>query len=522
MSLRPNLRSALHFIGVIVFIALGALSASRARSDPLTEVYLLGLIGVGVLAIVVGAGPTVRENGDAAAAEFERRADAALAAVLTHIRDQAAEGEKFSESLAGANRKLARVGSYDTINEIVLTLINDNRAMQHKVNGLTEKLEQSRFQIMRLRSSLNKAEEIGSRNSLTGLGNRRYFDAALNEEIDRAREEDKTLCVSLADIDHFKAINDKFGHMAGDVVLKRFADLLTANIKGEDKVARFGGEEFAILFPDADLADATSIVNQIQKQLEAKRWAVAASGERLGAVTASFGVARLRDGESADELLRRVDAKLYEAKANGRNRVVVDAQRARRGRVGVVSAPPRARKRAPTSFGSVLAEVESGGGDPERIARPLGYPFAAVDPPAEAADSPTSAWDQALAWVEAAGEPPQVEPRSRRSAGRRIGRAALRLGRAARRADGAADRRSRRHRRRTGLGRRADARPDQHRAAALHVGQPSRSPARRAARTRQSPGGDRQHAARPRRSGARGEAATRVARTDYDGAASWK
>jgi hypothetical protein len=75
-----------------------------------------------------------------------------------------------------------------------------------------------------------------------------------------------------------------------------------------------------------------------------------------------------------------------------------------------VSAPPRARKRAPTSFGSVLAEVENGHGDPERIARPLVYPFAALDPPAETADGPTSAWDQALAWVEAAGEPPQVEP----------------------------------------------------------------------------------------------------------------
>jgi diguanylate cyclase len=325
MSLRPNLRSALHLIGVIVFIALGALSASRARSDPLTEVYLLGLIGVGVLAIVAGAGPAVRESGDAAAAEFERRADAALAAVLTNIRDQAVEGAKFSESLDGANRKLARGGSYDTINEIVLALINDNRAMQHKVNALTDKLEQSRFQIMRLRSSLNKAEEIGSRDSLTGLGNRRYFDNALDEEIARARGDDNPLCVSLADIDHFKAINDKFGHMTGDVVLKRFADLLTANVKGDDKVARFGGEEFAILFPDADLSDAASILNQIQKQLESKRWAVAASGERLGAVTASFGVARLRDGESADELLRRVDAKLYEAKANGRNRVVVDA-----------------------------------------------------------------------------------------------------------------------------------------------------------------------------------------------------
>ena len=324
MSLGLNLRSALHLIGVVVFIALGALTVSRSRSDPLTEAYLLGLIGVGVLAIVVGVGPAVREGGDAAVAEFERRADAALAAVLTHIRDQAAEGEKFGESLAGANRKLARVGSYDTINGVVLALINDNRAMQQKISGLTEKLEQSRFQIMRLRSSLNKAEEIGSRDPLTGLGNRRYFDNALNEEIARALEGEDPLCVSIADIDHFKAINDKFGHMAGDVVLKRFADLLTANVKGDDKVARFGGEEFAILFPGADLSDATSILNRIQQQLESKRWAVAASGERLGAVTASFGLARLREGESADALLRRVDAKLYEAKASGRNLIVVD------------------------------------------------------------------------------------------------------------------------------------------------------------------------------------------------------
>jgi hypothetical protein len=75
-----------------------------------------------------------------------------------------------------------------------------------------------------------------------------------------------------------------------------------------------------------------------------------------------------------------------------------------------VNAAPAARKRAPASFGSVLAEVENGGGDPDRIARTLGYPFAAVDPPAEAADGPTSAWDQALAWVESAGEAPQVEP----------------------------------------------------------------------------------------------------------------
>ena len=122
--------------------------------------------------------------------------------------------------------------------------------MQNKVNGLSEKLEQSRFQIIRLRSSLTKAEEIGNRDGLTALGNRRFFDNALAEEVAKARDFGGDLCIALADIDHFKKINDKFGHVAGDMVLKLFAELLTANIKGQDKVARFGGEEFAILFPD--------------------------------------------------------------------------------------------------------------------------------------------------------------------------------------------------------------------------------------------------------------------------------
>ena len=109
----------------------------------------------------------------------------------------------------------------------------------------------------------------------------------------------------------------------------------------------------------------------------------------LGAVTASFGVARLRDGElGGHQLLRRVDAKLYEAKANGRNRVVVDASDLSRERAGVVNAPAaRAQARADEFWQRSRPGLKKlGGHDPKRVARPLGYPFAAFDPPAEAAD----------------------------------------------------------------------------------------------------------------------------------------
>ncbi|THD49322.1 MAG: GGDEF domain-containing protein [Bradyrhizobium sp.] len=326
MNFGPNVRRTLQIVGAVIFIALGALSASRARSDPLTEAYVLGLIAIGAIAFAAFAAHSESAAGAAPAEDFERRADAALAHALKLIRDHAADGARFGESLAGANRKLSRGGSYDAVHEIVLTLINDNRAMQNKVNGLSEKLEQSRFQIMRLRSNLNKAEEIGVRDALTGIGNRRYFDNALAEQIVRARENEGELCVGVADIDAFKAIVDKFGRMAGDMVLKRFADLLTANAKGDDKVARLEGEQFAILLPEARLNEATVIVAQIQKQLEGKRWALATSGQPLGAVSASFALASLRKGESAEELLRRVDEKLVEAKSEGRNRIAVDAE----------------------------------------------------------------------------------------------------------------------------------------------------------------------------------------------------
>jgi diguanylate cyclase len=319
--------------GALAFIVFSALSAAQSRGDLVAEAYVLVLICVSAIGfIVAGATPAPSVQRDEhpmraraeARRDFERKVEATLTNVVRLVRDHALEGAKFQESLVGADRRLSAGQSYDTIHDIVLTLIQDNRAMQSKVNTLSEKLEQSRFQIVRLRSSLIKAEEIGNRDGLTGLANRRFFDNALGEEIVKARDIGGELCLALADLDHFKRINDRFGHVTGDMVLKLFAELLTTNVREQGRVARFGGDEFAILFPESRLADAASVVQHIQRQLERKQWAVAASGERIGTITASFGLARSRDGESAEDLLRRADGKLYEAKASGRNRVLVD------------------------------------------------------------------------------------------------------------------------------------------------------------------------------------------------------
>ena len=128
----------------------------------------------------------------------------------------------------------------------------------------------------------------------------------------------------MADIDHFKAINDRFGHQAGDDVLKYFAALMQQNLKGHDVVARMGGEEFALILPFTEPADARKVIGQIMAQLDKANLVVARDKDPIGKVTCSFGFARMRTGETPDSFIGRADEKLYEAKQMGRNRIVCD------------------------------------------------------------------------------------------------------------------------------------------------------------------------------------------------------
>ena len=173
--------------------------------------------------------------------------------------------------------------------------------------------------------------------SLTELGNRRFFDQALRNEIARARADGADLCLAIADIDRFKSVNDRFGHVVGDHLLRLFADLLGQHIRGKGLAARYGGEEFALLFPNAGLDAATAALEKIRREPESKRWVVGAKEDRLGTITASFGLARLGPDETAEAFLARADAKLFEAKSAGRNRVVVE-------RIGEAVATPAVRK----------------------------------------------------------------------------------------------------------------------------------------------------------------------------------
>lgn len=174
---------------------------------------------------------------------------------------------------------------------------------------------------MALRRQMETAELLARTDVLTGLANRRAFDEAAQLEIQRAQRYATPLALVMTDLDFFKAINDKYGHHVGDLVLRNFARILSESVRNVDLVGRWGGEEFAILMPDTDLAEA---VRAAERMRVAVADAPLIEGLDVG-YTASFGVAAFRQATpTMDSLLGRADAALYGAKNKGRNRVEVE------------------------------------------------------------------------------------------------------------------------------------------------------------------------------------------------------
>lgn len=163
--------------------------------------------------------------------------------------------------------------------------------------------------------------EQSIRDPLTGLHNRRYLEETLPRELSRARREERTLSLVLIDIDHFKRINDTFGHDVGDDVLKAIATLLRTQTRASDVTCRMGGEELLVVLPNASLEQATAKAETLRQRIAALE--LRARERPIGTVTASFGVALFpRHAERADELLKKADHALYAAKHAGRNQVL--------------------------------------------------------------------------------------------------------------------------------------------------------------------------------------------------------
>lgn len=173
----------------------------------------------------------------------------------------------------------------------------------------------------RTKRRLDLAERRAATDVLTGLPNRRHADEVIERLLAAARRNKRSLAVVLFDLDHFKAVNDRFGHSTGDDALRAAANTTRELLRGSDHVARFGGEEFILLLPETAAGDAAIVAEKLRSRIADLQVAGLDGG-----ITASFGIAVYPDhGIGADELIKEADAALYQAKQNGRNRVELSA-----------------------------------------------------------------------------------------------------------------------------------------------------------------------------------------------------
>jgi diguanylate cyclase len=228
--------------------------------------------------------------------------------------------ERFAEQLAAASQRLTGDIGPEGLTALLGELSLFTESMRQSSIGLTSQIRASQTEISELKVRLDEAHSAASLDPLTSLHNRRGFDRAISslQSTDPAGFASGTLL--MADIDHFKRINDNYGHLVGDQVIKAVARVLVKMTKGGDILFRFGGEEFAALLPSTTALAGLTVAEQLRAAV-ARILVHTASGEPLTGITISLGVAEAMVGESMSAWIERTDKALYKSKQDGRNRV---------------------------------------------------------------------------------------------------------------------------------------------------------------------------------------------------------
>jgi diguanylate cyclase len=246
-----------------------------------------------------------------------------MANISATTAQAADEAGNFGQALERWSSDIAEGKFTTTLSHGIADLLHYSRDMQQTVKTLNVHLDASRREVETLQQEVRRAREEAMIDGLTGLANRRSFDSALAKCLAASESDVPGPSLLIADIDHFKRVNDNYGHLFGDKVIRAIATILRDNVKGKDLAARFGGEEFVIVLPETPLTGAHSLAEKIRKIVEGSRIKRSGSNEVVANVTISLGVACRWPGESEQGLIARADQALYQSKQEGRNRVTV-------------------------------------------------------------------------------------------------------------------------------------------------------------------------------------------------------
>jgi diguanylate cyclase len=252
----------------------------------------------------------IRDAGD----QLSKQLESISVAIDTAQRSSAAYGR----TLAGASRELSEDTNGEALKGLVTTLADATRRVQRQNSALERRLTESTREVRRLREHLEQVRRDAMTDALTLLANRKAFDEAL----DRACAEGETAPLTLAmiDIDHFKRFNDTWGHQTGDQVIRYVASVIGRMGAAPRMASRYGGEEFAVLFPSERIDQVLKCIEGIRVEIGSRMLKRRSTNEDLGAVTISAGLAQRLPGESALSLIERADRALYASKRGGRDR----------------------------------------------------------------------------------------------------------------------------------------------------------------------------------------------------------
>ncbi|MBO0346255.1 GGDEF domain-containing protein [Roseibium limicola] len=244
--------------------------------------------------------------------------------LVDSIRHNVDATTDYGASLKEGAIELQSLKDADKLKTFVSRMMDSTQTALKSNQALEAQLLESKRQIETLQANLEAIRYESLTDELTTLGNRKHFDGTLEKAVTSAKESGMDFTLLLTDIDHFKKFNDTFGHQTGDQVLRLVALAVKQNCKGQDTACRYGGEEFAVILPHAKLPEAMQVGEKICNAVRSKELVKRSTGENLGRVTISIGIATFQAGDTSETIISRADKALYAAKGAGRNRVCTE------------------------------------------------------------------------------------------------------------------------------------------------------------------------------------------------------
>lgn len=228
----------------------------------------------------------------------------------------------YGENLQLAAQQIDQLEETKSVNAVIGGLIASTEEIKRTNEALQAQLKQAETQVHLLQRSIEVLRIESMTDPVTGVANRKLFDLSLNQMIDQASRANSLVSLVLADIDRFKDFNDRFGHQIGDDVLRLVAFAIKSSVRGGDLVARYGGDEFAVILPRTSVKDALAVGENIRQAVMERELVRRSTRERLGRMTISIGISEYKTGGSPSGMIEEADKRLYVAKHSGRNCVI--------------------------------------------------------------------------------------------------------------------------------------------------------------------------------------------------------